>query len=60
MYAHLHFQLMDRASPLRGEGMPYALSAFVGTQRVAGDFPIKNHNMRLRAISCALSTEGTK
>jgi murein DD-endopeptidase MepM/ murein hydrolase activator NlpD len=35
---HLHFQLMDRNSPLGSEGLPYALSNFVVTRRVAGDF----------------------
>jgi murein DD-endopeptidase len=36
---HLHFQLMDRNSPLSSEGLPYALSEFVVTKRVAGEFP---------------------
>ncbi len=35
---HLHFQLMDRASPLGAEGVPYTLPGFVVTRRVAGDF----------------------
>lgn len=36
---HLHFQLMDRNSPLASEGLPYALSEYMVTQRVTGTFP---------------------
>jgi hypothetical protein len=35
---HLHFQLMDHNSPLSSEGLPYALSQFVVTKRVTGEF----------------------
>lgn len=34
---HLHFQLMDRNSPLASEGLPYALPEYQVTKRLAGD-----------------------
>jgi hypothetical protein len=34
---HLHFQLMNRNSPLASEGLPYSLPAFKVTGRAVGD-----------------------
>ncbi len=34
---HLHFHVMDSASPLASSGVPYELSAFTVTAQVAGD-----------------------
>jgi hypothetical protein len=36
---HLHFQLMDRNSPLASEGIPYALSEYRQTTHIRGEFP---------------------
>jgi murein DD-endopeptidase len=35
---HLHFQLMDRNSPLASDGLPYELPQFTVTRRITGDF----------------------
>lgn len=35
---HLHFQLMNRNSPLGSEGVPYALPEFTVTRRITGGF----------------------
>lgn len=35
---HLHFQLMDRNSPLISEGLPYKLPEYTIAKRLAGDF----------------------
>jgi murein DD-endopeptidase MepM/ murein hydrolase activator NlpD len=35
---HLHFQLMDHNSRLSSEGLPYALSEFVVSKRITGEF----------------------
>jgi murein DD-endopeptidase MepM/ murein hydrolase activator NlpD len=34
---HLHFQLMDRNSPLMSEGLPYKLPPYTITKRLSGD-----------------------
>jgi len=35
---HLHFQLMNRNSPLGSEGLPYALAEYTIAKRVTGGF----------------------
>ena len=35
---HLHFQLMDRNSPLISEGLPYKLPEYTIAKRLSGDF----------------------
>src|SRR6266508_1225374 len=37
---HLHFHVMDRASPLLSDGLPYAFTSFTGEGRVTDEQPL--------------------